>query len=45
MYAVYLILSLADKDAPTINAFHVEGPQENKTVRKEELTIVDDDRQ
>ncbi|MBQ9813974.1 MAG: M67 family metallopeptidase [Thermoguttaceae bacterium] len=42
--ASYLILSLADKDAPTINAFHVEGPQENKTVRKEELTIVDDDR-
>ena len=38
--ATYMILSLQDEDNPVLNAFHVEGPQENRTVSKEELEIV-----
>ena len=38
--ATYLILSLEDRGNPTLNAFHVEGPQDNKLVRKEELIII-----
>ena len=37
--ASYLILSLAEEDNPVLNAFHVEGPEGEKTVRKEELII------
>lgn len=37
--ASYLILSLAEKENPVLNAFHVEGPEGEKTVRKEELRI------
>ena len=37
--ASYLILSLAEEGNPVLNAFHVEGPEEEKTVRKEELEI------
>lgn len=36
--ASYLILSLAEEE-PVLNAFHIEGEQENRTVRKEELVI------
>ncbi|MCR5686011.1 MAG: M67 family metallopeptidase [Lachnospiraceae bacterium] len=36
--ATYLILSLAEEE-PVLNAFHVEGPQEARTVRKEDLVI------
>ena len=39
--ASYLILSLAAKD-PVLNAFHVEGPVEDRTARKEELILVED---
>ncbi len=38
--ASYLILSLAEEDNPVLNAFHVEGPEGEKTVRKEELIII-----
>ena len=37
--ASYLILSLMDKE-PVLNAFHVETVEGEKTVRKEELEIV-----
>ena len=37
--ASYLILSLAEEGNPVLNAFHVEGPEVEKTVRKEELEI------
>lgn len=40
--ATYLILSLEDRGNPTLNAFHVEGSQVNKLVRKEELTIINE---
>ena len=40
--ASYLILSLEKEGAPVLNAFHVEGEQGNKTVRKEELIIVEE---
>lgn len=39
--ASYLILSLAAKD-PVLNAFHVEGAPEARSVRKEELIILED---
>lgn len=39
--ASYLILSLAEPDHPVLNGFHVEGPQGEKTVRKETIEIVD----
>lgn len=37
--ASYLILSLEKEDHPVLNAFHVEGPQGERSVRKEELVI------
>ena len=40
--ATYLILSLEKEDAPVLNAFHVEGEQDNRTVRKEELIITEE---
>ena len=38
--ASYLILSLMEEGNPVLNAFHVEGPEGERTVRKEELIIV-----
>ena len=38
--ATYLILSLAEEGHPVLNAFHVEGEIESRTVRKEELVLV-----
>lgn len=38
--ASYLILSLAEEGNPVLNAFHIEGEQGNRTVRKEELEIL-----
>ena len=38
--ASYLILSLEEADNPVLNAFHVESVNGEKTVRKEELTII-----
>ena len=35
-----LILSLEEADNPVLNAFHVESVNGEKTVRKEELTII-----
>ena len=40
--ATYLILSLEKEDEPVLNAFHIEGTQDNRTVRKEELIIKED---
>lgn len=40
--ASYLILSLMEEGHPVLNAFHVEGEQGDKIVRKEDLVIVDD---
>ena len=37
--ASYLILSLAEEGQPVLNAFHVEGPEGDRSVRKEELEI------
>ena len=39
--ASYLILSLEKEEEPVLNAFHVEGPEDNRTVRKEELLILE----
>ena len=41
--ASYLILSLEDEGNPVLNAFHVEGEQGDKTVRKEALVIKEDE--
>ncbi|MCR5148966.1 MAG: M67 family metallopeptidase [Eubacterium sp.] len=41
--ASYLILSLAEEGNPVLNAFHVEGPEGEKTVRKEELEIIEEE--
>ena len=38
--ASYLILSLEKENDPVLNAFHIEGPEGERTVRKEELVIV-----
>lgn len=38
--ASYLILSLAEENHPVLNAFHVEGPEDGREVRKEELIIL-----
>lgn len=38
--ASYLIISLEEADNPVLNAFHVESVNGEKTVRKEELTII-----
>ena len=40
--ASYLILSLMEDGNPVLNAFHVELVDGVKTVRKEELTIIDE---
>lgn len=40
--ASYLILSLMEKDNPVLNAFHIETIDGEKTVRKEELIIMED---
>ena len=40
--ASYLILSLEKEDHPVLNAFHVEGPQDDRSVRKEELRIIEE---
>ncbi len=37
--ASYLILSLAEEGQPVLNAFHVEGPEGDRSVRKVELEI------
>ncbi|MCR4658131.1 MAG: M67 family metallopeptidase [Lachnospiraceae bacterium] len=37
--ASYLILSLEKEEAPVLNAFHIEGPADGRSVRKEELII------
>ena len=39
--ASYLILSLMEEGNPVLNAFHVETVDGEKTVRKEELIIVE----
>ncbi len=39
--ASYLILSLQEEDNPVLKAFHVEGPQEAKTVRVEDLIVLE----
>ena len=39
--ASYLILSLMDAESPVLNAFHVESVDGEKTVRKEELIIIE----
>lgn len=39
--ASYLILSLMDENEPVLNAFHVENVDGIKTVRKEELIIIE----
>ena len=38
--ASYLILSLMEENKPVLNACHIEKENGDKTVRKEELTIV-----
>ena len=38
--ASYLILSLMEEEKPVLNAFHIETLDNEKTVRKEELTII-----
>ena len=37
--ATYMILSLEKEDEPVLNAFHVEGPEGERSVRKEELIV------
>ena len=39
--ASYLILSLAEKDRPVLNAFHIEKSEDGKSVRKENLNIIE----
>ena len=41
--ASYLILSLMEEGKPVLNAFHVESVNGEKTVRKEELIIKEDE--
>ena len=41
--ASYLILSLMEEGNPVLNAFHVETVEGEKTVRKEELIIEEDE--
>lgn len=40
--ASYLILSLMEEGKPVLNAFHIENVNGEKTVRKEELIIKED---
>ena len=39
--ASYLILSLMEEGRPVLNAFHIETADGEKTVRVEDLTVVD----
>ena len=39
--ASYLILSLQDEEHPVLNAFHIEGEQKERSVRLEELEILE----
>ena len=39
----YLILSLMGEDNPVLNAFHIENASVEKTIRKEELVIIDEE--
>ncbi|MBR4515029.1 MAG: M67 family metallopeptidase [Lachnospiraceae bacterium] len=41
--ASYLILSLQEEGNPVLNAFHVEGEQGARTVRKEELIVIEEE--
>ena len=41
--ASYLILSLMDETQPVLNAFHIENINGGKTVRKEELIILEEE--
>ena len=41
--ASYLILSLEDEVHPVLNAFHIENIKGEKTVRKEELIILEEE--
>lgn len=41
--ASYLILSLMDAENPVLNAFHVENENSEKTVRKEELIVLENE--
>ena len=41
--ASYLILSLEDEAVPVLNAFHVEGPEGSREVRKEDLIILEEE--
>ena len=43
--ASYLIISLQDEENPVLNAFHVETVEGEKTVRKEELIIIEEKKQ
>ncbi len=38
--ATYMIFSLEHEDEPVLNAFHIEGNDGERTVRKEELEII-----
>ena len=39
--ASYLILSLQDEEHPVLNAFHIEGDEKDRSVRREELVILE----
>lgn len=39
--ASYLILSMMEEENPVLNAFHIENVDGEKTVRKEELVIME----
>ena len=41
--ASYLILSLMDETQPVLNAFHIENINGEKSVRKEELIILEEE--
>ncbi|MBQ7583783.1 MAG: M67 family metallopeptidase [Lachnospiraceae bacterium] len=41
--ASYMILSLAEEGHPVLNAFHIESDDGEKTVRKEELIILEEE--
>ena len=38
-----MILSLAEEGHPVLNAFHIESDDGEKTVRKEELIILEEE--
>jgi proteasome lid subunit RPN8/RPN11 len=39
--ASYLILSFEDEEHPVLNAFHIEGDEKDRSVRREELVILE----